>query len=91
MFWKETTSHYLGYEKERVLESVPFVLNQPEIMPFHIRRLDDIKKLTEDQVELYLRGYCQPVKGTLNENKRWLAMILGVSRKDADAAFACES
>jgi hypothetical protein len=72
------------YQRTKILSPIPLLIAQPEGMPYYIQTLDDIKRLTEKEVKVFLRGYNQPIKGTLNELKRWLALM---SYEDAVGAF----
>jgi hypothetical protein len=75
------------YYKEQNLVAIPFVLYTSKGMPCYIRRIEDIVNLTEDQVDIFLKGYASNINGSLNKKKYELAKSIGVPLDVAKKAF----
>jgi hypothetical protein len=75
------------YNKKQLLSPIPFAIDIPEGMPCYIRHIEDIVNLTEDQVNIFLKGYDCKIKGPLNKKKYELAKILGVPFEFAKKSF----
>jgi hypothetical protein len=70
-------NHYFYNEKQSLIP-IPFVIDIPEGMPCYIRSIEDIVNLTEDQVNIFLKGYACNIKGPVDKRKYELARNLGV-------------
>jgi hypothetical protein len=89
-FWQmsqDRTSNRCFYGEKQSLTSIPFVLDIPEGMPCFIRCIGDIINLTENQVDIFLKGYSHDIKGPLDMKKFELAEILGIPSAVARKTF----
>jgi hypothetical protein len=73
-------------DRKRIIP-IPFIIPQPEGMPRYLREMDDIIKLNEEEVKLYLRGYTESTDGTINELKWRLALSVGFPKKEVNLTF----
>lgn len=80
-------SHYIDWKH---ITPIPFLVAQPEGMPRYIREMDDIIKLNEEEVKIFLRGYTESTEGKINELKRRLALSVDFPKDAVEDVFPLE-
>jgi hypothetical protein len=90
---KRSDSYYNGrayYIDQQHITPIAFIVAQPEGMPRYIREMDDIIKLNEEEVKIFLRGYTESTEGKINELKRRLALSVGFPKDVVEGVFPLE-